>query len=201
MRVNLFYYGLGDQLTRFGVFFELLKLQYSIIGILLVIPGAIWLARRAWKPFVLCAVFFLSLYFFIINTVQDVMAYLMLPFMMIAVFSGLGAWAIVTISDFRGLSKTSEVFQGVILAALLLLPIGQLISTYPRVSLNDYTAGGDWVNTVFDRFAGKGEHAVLLAPWEAMTPLWVANTRGPQIERSRCDSDLRDYRFAKSVAR
>jgi hypothetical protein len=40
--------------------------------------------------------------------------------------------------------------------------------------LNDYTAGGDWVKTVFDRFAGKGEHAVLLAPWEAMTPLWVA---------------------------
>ena len=40
--------------------------------------------------------FFLSLYLFIINTVQDVMAYLMLPFMIIAVFSGLGAWALVT---------------------------------------------------------------------------------------------------------
>jgi hypothetical protein len=82
LRVNLFYYGLGDQPTRLGVFFELLKLQYSIAGILLVIPGVIWLARKAWQPFVLCAVFFLSLYLFIINTVQDVMAYLMAPFMM-----------------------------------------------------------------------------------------------------------------------
>ena len=45
LRVNLFYYGLSDQLTRFGVFFELLKLQYSIVGIVLVIPGVIWLAR------------------------------------------------------------------------------------------------------------------------------------------------------------
>jgi hypothetical protein len=183
LRVNLFYYGLSDQPTRFGVFFELLKLQYSLVGIVLVIPGVIWLARRAWKPFVLCAVFFLSLYFFIINTVQDVMAYLMLPFMMIAIFSGLGAWAIVAFRPRRflrstpqrsGVGKTSEVFQAVILAALLLLPIAQLISTYPRVSLRDYTAGGDWVNAVFDRFAGKGEHAVLLAPWEANTPLWVA---------------------------
>jgi hypothetical protein len=176
LRVNLFYYGLSDQLTRFGVFFELLKLQYSLIGILLVIPGVIWLARRAWKPFVLCAVFFLSLYFFIINTVQDVMAYLMLPFMMIAVFSGLGAWAIISLLDrVRAVERRwVKPAQVLILVVLLLLPIGQLISTYPRVNLNDYTAGGDWVNTVFDRFAGKGEHAVLLAPWEAMTPLWVA---------------------------
>jgi hypothetical protein len=178
LRVNLFYYGLSDQLTRFGVFFELLKLQYSLVGILLAIPGAIWLARTAWKPFVLCSVFFLSLYFFIINTVQDVMAYLMLPFMMIAVFSGLGAWALVTFRP-RRFVETSEVsrvktWQVLILAALLLLPVGQLISTYSRVTLNNYTAGGDWVNTVFERFAGKGEHAILLAPWEANTPLWVA---------------------------
>jgi hypothetical protein len=173
LRVNLFYYGLSDQLTRFGVFFELLKLQYSIVGILLVIPGAIWLARRAWKPFVLCAVFFLSLYFFIINTVQDVMAYLMLPFMLIAIFSGLGAWALATFRLPKS-QQTSEVFRSAILVALLLIPIAQLISTYPRVSLRDYTAGGDWVNAVFDRFAGKGEHAILLAPWEANTPLWVA---------------------------
>ena len=70
-----------------------------------------------------------------------------------------------------------------ILAALLLLPIAQLISTYPRVSLRDYTAGGDWVNTVFDHFAGKGEHAVLLAPWEANTPLWVAKyTEGRALD-------------------
>jgi hypothetical protein len=192
LRVNLFHFGLGDQLTRFRVFFELLKLQYSIIGILLVIPGIIWLAREAWKPLVLFLVFFLSLYFFIINTVQDVMAYLLLPFMMIAIFSGVGAWAIVMWNPARFLARfkrtrpstalrsARDVSAGVkswqvfILSALLLFPIGQLLETYPRVALNDYTAGGDWVKTVFDRFAGKGEHAVLLAPWEAMTPLWVA---------------------------
>lgn len=187
LRVNLFYYGLSDQLTRLGVFFELLKLQYSIIGLLLVIPGTIWLARKAWQPFVLCAVFFLSLYLFIINTVQDVMAYLMLPFMMIAVFSGLGAWALVTFRRRRFLETSTvsrvETWQVAILAVLLLLPIAQLISTYPRVSLRNYTAGGDWVDTVFDRFAGKSERAVLLAPWEANTPLWVAKyTEGRTLD-------------------
>jgi hypothetical protein len=195
LRVNLFYYGLSDQFMRFGVFLELLKLQYSIIGILLVIPGAVWLARNAWKPFVLCAVFVLSLYFFIINTVQDVMAYLMLPFMLMAVFSGLGAWALIMLAnrvravgnarEDAGLEQPAAVkwWQVVILAALLLIPIVQLISTYPRVRLNDYTAGGDWVNTVFDRFAGQGDHAVLLAPWEANTPLWVAQyTEGRTLD-------------------
>jgi hypothetical protein len=187
LRVNLFYYGLGDQLTRFGVFFELLNLQYSLVGILLVIPGAIWLARQAWKPFVLCAVFFLSLYFFIINTVQDVMAYLMLPFMMIAVFTGLGAWAIVTFRPRRP-PQTSEIsrvktWQVFILTVLLLIPIAQIISTNPRVSLRNYTAADDWVDEVFERFAGKGEHAALLAPWEANTPLWVAKyTEGRALD-------------------
>ena len=100
LRVNLFHFGLADQPVRFSVFVELLKLQFSIIGIVLAIPGAIWLARRAFKPFVLCAVFFVTLYAFIINTVQDVMAYLLLPFMMLAVFSGLGAWAILRLVRF-----------------------------------------------------------------------------------------------------
>jgi hypothetical protein len=67
-----------------------------------------------------------------------------------------------------------KIWRVLILAALLLIPLAQLVSTYPRVSLRDYTAGGDWVDGVFERFAGQGERAVLLAPWEANTPLWVA---------------------------
>ena len=187
LRVNLFHFGLADQLTRFGVFFELLKLQFSIISIVLAIPGAIWLTRHAFKPFVLCALFFVSMYAFIINTVQDVMAYLLLPFMMLSIFIGLGAWAVVTFSPARS-AQTPQVsrvktWQVLILSALLLVPIEQMLETSPRVSLSNYTVGKDWVNVVFDRFAGKGEHAVLLAPWEAMTPLWVAEfTEGRKLD-------------------
>ena len=168
LRVNLFHFGLADQPVRFSVFVELLQLQFSIISIGLAIPGAIGLARRAFKPFVLCAVFCVTLYAFIINTVQDVMAYLLLPFMMLAVFSGLGAGAILRLVRF---SKTAQILMGL---ALLALPVTQFIDTAPRVSLSNYTVGADWVKTLFDRFAGRGEQAVALSPWEAMTPLWVA---------------------------
>ncbi len=177
LRVNLFHFGLADQPVRFSVFVELLKLQFSVISLLLAIPGAIWLARRAWQPFVLGAMFFLTLYAFIINTVQDVMAYLLLPFMIIAVFIGVGAWAL---TQWTMSTKTG---QRVLLSMLLILPVAQLLVNGPRISLSDYTAGPDWVDTLFNRFAGKGEHAVVLSPWEAMTPLWVAEfTEGRKLD-------------------
>jgi hypothetical protein len=181
LRVNLFHFGLADQPVRFSVFVELLKLQFSVISILLAIPGAIWLARRAWKPFVLCAVFFVTLYAFIINTVQDVMAYLLLPFMMLTVFIGLGVWAIVSWGRWRTLKAAPIALS----LALLILPVAKFIQTAPRVSLSNYTVGADWVDTLFNRFAGKGEHAVVLSPWEAMTPIWVAEyTEGRKLDQA-----------------
>lgn len=184
LRVNLFHFGLADQPERFSVFVELLKLQFAVISLALVIPGAIWLARRALKPFVLGMVFFLTLYAFIINTVQDVMAYLLLPFMMLAVFIGLGAWALIEAAStvtFRVAPRRGIAIAA--LLALLLLPITRFIDTAPRISFSTYTTGADWVNTLVDRFTGKGEHAVVLAPWEAMTPIWVAEyTEGRKLD-------------------
>ncbi len=180
LRVNLFHFGLADQPVRFSVFIELAKLQFPVISLLLALPGAIWLARRALKPFVLGAVFFLTLYAFIINTVQDVMAYLLLPFMMVTVFIGLGAWLISEVSFQVAQRRGIPVLIGL---ALLILPIAKFIDTAPRVSLVNYTVGADWVDTLFDRFAGKGEHAVVLSPWEAMTPIWVAElTEGRKLD-------------------
>ncbi len=172
LRVNLFHFGLSDQTTRFSVFINLLQLQFSSISILLAIPGIIWLARRSIKPFGLCFTFLVITYAFIINTVQDVMAYLLLPFMMLAVFIGIGVW-VVALAFVR--SATLRRLMPIPIAfALLLIPINTFATNSPRVSLKNYTVGSDWVNAVFDRFAGKNEHAILLAPWEAMTPLWVA---------------------------
>ncbi|HEY4721137.1 MAG TPA: DUF2723 domain-containing protein, partial [Anaerolineae bacterium] len=181
LRVNLFQFGLADQPTRFSVFVNLLNLQFPSISILFAIPGLIWLARRAIKPFVLCFGFLALLYAFIINTEQDVMAYLLLPFMMTSIFIGLGVW-VVALAFARSI-RLRRLFPIPIAFALLLLPIMTLINVSPRVSLQRYTFASDWVNTVFDRFAGKGEHATLLAAWEAMTPLWVAQyTEGRTLD-------------------
>src|SRR5512135_177941 len=172
LRVNLFHFGLADQPTRFSVFINLLQLQFSSISILFAIPGLIWLARRSIKPFMLCFTFLVVTYVFIINTVQDVMAYLLLPFMMLAIFIGLGVW--VTALAFVRSKTLRRLMPIPITLALLRIPVNTFVANSPRVSLSHYTLGSDWVDTVFDRFAGKGDHAILLAPWEAMTPLWVA---------------------------
>jgi hypothetical protein len=181
LRVNLFHFGLADQPMRFSVFINLLQLQFSSISILFAIPGLIWLARRSIKPFALCLTFLVVTYAFIINTVQDVMAYLLLPFMMIAVFIGVGVWG--TALAFARSTTLRRLFPLPIAFALLLIPINTLVTNSPRVSLSNYTVGRDWVNTVFDRFEGKGAHAILLNPWEAMTPLWVAQyTEGRTLD-------------------
>jgi hypothetical protein len=172
LRVNLFHFGLADQPTRFSVFINLLQLQFSSISILFAIPGLIWLARQSIKPFALCLTFLVVTYAFIINTVQDVMAYLLLPFMLISILIGIGVW--VTTLAFARSTTLRRWFPLPIAFALLLIPINTFVTNSPRVSLSNYTVGRDWVNTVFDRFEGKGEHAILLNPWEAMTPLWVA---------------------------
>ncbi len=174
LRANLFAFGLADQPTRFSVFFNLLQLQYPLIGILLAVVGWIVLLRRHRPIWLLASVFLIVLYTFVINTIQDVMAYLMLPFMMIAILIGVGlgdALPVVLGQAFaRRFSRAVSV-----LAAIALIGLPGVIAALraPRISLAEYTAGRDWVAAVYERFEGKGGGAFLLAPWEALTPLWV----------------------------
>jgi len=60
----------------------------------------------------------------------------------------------------------------VVTAVFLLGPILQIARNAPRVSLRNYSEGDDYVNAVFNRFAGTGAGAALLNDWERMTPLW-----------------------------
>ena len=55
------------------------------------IIGAIWLAQKDWKTFALISIHLISNLFFTMNSVQDVMAYLLVPIMNIAIFIGAGA--------------------------------------------------------------------------------------------------------------
>ncbi|MBI4769870.1 MAG: DUF4446 family protein [Chloroflexi bacterium] len=57
---------------------------------------------------------------------------------------------------------------------MLLIPLAGLAQNLPRVSLRGERAADAFVQGVFERWAGKGQHAVLLSDWEHMTPLWYA---------------------------
>ena len=190
LRVNLFHFGLADQLDRALVFWALLRLQFYLPVIFFIAVGLIWLALRAPKPAILFYSFLLTHLLFTLNTVQDVMAYLLLPFAALAVVAGLGAYAI--LSTLQSLtcgerSRTipspqsptcggrSRTIPNFLLALLLLpWPVLQGVSNLARgISLRDFVAAEEYVSAVYDRFAGRGEGAVLLSDWEHLTPIWV----------------------------
>ncbi len=192
LRGNLFHFGLADQPDRALVFWSLLQLQFLLPVILLMPLGAVTLVRRTPKVGVLMIAFVLAQLAFTLNTVQDVMAYLLLPFAALAVLAGVGAltlgrWAWWTADAEGGLrigDRRVPVMSLILALAVLPWPLvraGQNIRA--GISLRSFTEAEVWVDAVHRRFAGKGEGAVLLSAWEHLTPLWVhAYTEGRTLD-------------------
>jgi len=94
LRVNLFHFGLADQPDRAVVLWSLLRLQFPLPVIALIVVGLVRLVRRTPRPALLIYAFLATHLFFTLNTIQDVMAYLLLPFVALAVTAGVGALAL-----------------------------------------------------------------------------------------------------------
>jgi len=191
--VNLFHFGLDEQWHRLIVFWSLIQLQYAIPIILLAIIGAAWLAKKNWKAF---ALIFIHLTFnlaFTLNSVQDVMAYLLVPIMNIAIFIGAGAlglsdwlprliqWWISRrpVSQDRDSQKRAEdslrstlCYAEWSIALFLLFPIVNAFYWSPLITLRDLREADRYVDSVFDHFAGRNKNAILLSDWEHATPVW-----------------------------
>ncbi len=178
LRVNLFHFGLADQPDRLLVFWTLSRLQYSLPVLLLAVWGLVWLVvypqgeKRPFRPLaILYGLAWLGNYLFVINTVQDVMAYLLGPFLIVGLLAAIGLYGLATLT--RQVLQADNRLIGLLLAALFLLgPILQIARNTPYISLRNYNEGQAYVDAVFDWFAGRGEGAVLLNDWEHMTPLW-----------------------------
>jgi len=171
LRMNLLPFGWREQPQRLLALKTLLSLQYDAPAILLGITGAIWLALKRRRAFVLLALFFALNSALIMNTIQDVMKYLHLPFMAYAVWIGCGAMALFTLLE-RWLAKPwTKALCSIVLAFLLLaslLRMGML--NLSRVDLSDYRLADDFVQATFDMF--QDENAILLCDWDHITPLW-----------------------------
>ncbi|HEY72021.1 MAG TPA: DUF2723 domain-containing protein [Thermoflexia bacterium] len=185
LRVNLFHFGLADQLDRALVFWSLLRLQFPLPVIILIAAGLIWLVYRAPKSAILICSFILIHLLFTLNTVQDVMAYLLLPFVALSIAAGLGALAIAELELPNPKSPIAHCALCIVHCSLLILPFYQATLNLTRgISLRDFTVAEEYVTAVYERFAGRGEGAVLLSDWEHLTPLWVhAYTQGETLDK------------------
>ncbi|HET91932.1 MAG TPA: DUF2723 domain-containing protein [Chloroflexi bacterium] len=176
LRINLFHFGLADQLDRALVFWSLLRLQFALPVIALLVVGLLWLVQRLPKPALLLGSFLACHLLFTLNTVQDVMAYLLIPFAALSIAAGVGVLAPAPLWDSvskagRGMGWAARVL---FVFLVLLWPFVQAVTNLQRgISLRDFTAAENWVTAVHRRFAGTGEGAALLAAWEYLTPLWV----------------------------
>jgi hypothetical protein len=173
LRVNLFYFGPADQPDRLLVLETLLSLQFSPVTIGLMAVGLVYLVMRDRRSALLFGLFLLVNLAFILNTIQDVMAYLMVPFAALAMLAGVGVAAL--LEGLHDELQSGWRWGGVALTALLLaLPISRAAWLAGRVSLRGQDEAAAWVEAVFARFDGKDEGALLLADWEHLTPLWYA---------------------------
>jgi len=187
LRVNLFHFGLADQPDRALVFWSLLRLQFPLFTILCAVASLVWLVRRAPKSALLLIPFLGVHLAFTLNTVQDVMAYLLIPFSALAVTAGLGALALVQ-EGARVLHRSpfarQTLFPIVLSVLLAMLPLYQAVRNLQRgISLRDFKAAEEYVAAAYDRFAGREEGAIVLSDWEHLTPLWVHTyTQGEPLD-------------------
>ncbi|HOT92367.1 MAG TPA: DUF2723 domain-containing protein [Anaerolineae bacterium] len=166
LRVNLFHFGLADQFDRLRVFWTLLRLQFPWPLLLLMGIGMGWLASRRPRLALLWGLFLLGHLGFTLNSVQDVMAYLLHAFMALAFPVGVGAGHLLEALE----SRTPRWAGTLVALALLALPLGTLIHTFPRISLRAWDAADAFVDELTARFVGRGEGAALASDWEHLTP-------------------------------
>jgi len=174
LRVNLFHFGVSDQADRALVFWSLLRLQFPLLVLGLIVVGLLWLVLRGPKPALLLVAFILSHLLFTLNTVQDVMAYLLIPFAGLSIVAGVGALALVRLLIHRLAAYRVAIVNGLLAACLMVWPLLQVTVNLARgISLRDFFAAEEFVAATYGRFAGRGEGGVLVSDWEHLTPLWV----------------------------
>ena len=191
------YVTLADQPNRARVFWSLLRVQFSWPVILLAIFGLLFpiydkVTRRQGDtarklhlvtpsphhPIILYTFTFLTVYAFVISLrAQDSMAYLIGPFLIVGLFSGLGLLWLLGIgtrmnADERGFFTSFRLRAFALVFFFLVGPVWQVWQNFPRVSLRAYDEGQQVIEAVEHWADEQQTGAVLLSDWERMTPLW-----------------------------
>ena len=171
LRVNLFYFGWADQWDRWRVFGTLLRLQYTWPLLLLMFVGSVVLARRRLRLALLWGLFLAGHLAFTLNSVQDVMAYLLHAFGALAVLIGVGiGWLVAYLLAHPWALPRGRWWRPLSALLLLALPVGTLVTRYPRISLRGWEDADTFVARLLARFEGQGMEAAFVSDWEHLTP-------------------------------
>jgi hypothetical protein len=169
LRVNLGGFSLPDILLRLWDVRVPLALQYAPPTLALATLGLGVLWARRWRPALLLTGYTACIVFVTVNVLQDAMAYLLGPVIVIGVFAGVGAAAVLDWLLHR-IDRWWVRAAWVLLVAVL--PVWALVTNWGRMDLSPFSDADAWLRGVEDRFVDQEQHAVLLTEWERMTTVY-----------------------------
>jgi hypothetical protein len=127
--------------------------------------GFVGLAVSRPRLFVLWITYLAGHLLFTLNTVQDVMAYLLNVFAPLGVPLASGLVLALSTAGRRWLRL-------ILIGGFTLLVVGRMMYTFPRVSLRGWRDADNFVDALQARFEYQGGGAALLSDWEHLTPYY-----------------------------
>ena len=169
LRGNLGGFSPGDVLRRLWDVRVPMGLQYALPTLLLATAGFVALWIRRWRAARLLTAYLACVVFVTVNVLQDAMAYLIGPVMVVGVLAGTGAAALMD-----GVSRWLDRRWAVVAVAglLALLVLWSLVVNWTRMDLSGFRDADEWLQGVEARFEGQGQRALLLTEWERMTTVY-----------------------------
>ena len=169
LRVNLGGFSIGDILLRLWDVRVPMTLQYAPPAMALAAVGGIALWARRWRPALLLTGYVVCIVLITVNVLQDAMAYLLGPVIVIGVLFGHGVGVLIDALHRWSRQRWATV---AVVGLIFVLPLWSLLANWARMDLSDFRDADDWLASVEARFAGAGQRAALLTEWERMTTVY-----------------------------
>lgn len=169
---NVFPFTLQEQLYRLGDVARLVRLQFAWPVLALAIVGVFWLAARRPRALLLLGGYTAITVYITVNILQDALAYLLGPTVVVGALIGAGGLALAEgLIRWRADPRLRRAVAAAMAVILFAFPVATAMHNRPRVDLSDYRQADAFVVAVFEQFGGQGRVARLLCAWEQMTPL------------------------------
>ncbi|MBN1581778.1 MAG: DUF2723 domain-containing protein [Anaerolineae bacterium] len=180
LRGNLFNFSGSEILYRLWDVRVPLRLQYTLPALVLAIIGLIELWVHRYRTALLITGYLIGITMMTVNVLQDAMAYLLGPMVIVGVLAGVGIDTLIGWLDKHLITwRTPAIVAAAALIALM--PIWAAVINWTKMDLSHFNTSDEWLSMIRDRFDGQNERAIVLTEWERMTTVWYdQQIRGQQ---------------------